>query len=149
MGTLNTPSSSVVKDSTPSRRQILRCINFGFGEPSPNLFFNLVNLYLVKFEAQWILNERAFYCCINFLYLKVNLDLEKKSAWWIFTQLYFCDDESWPNCYRKKVNWWWILNQRFCWKGEQRWRLEVGRFKMPFDALIKAKWAQNCHATCS
>ena len=24
-------------------------------------------------------------------------------------------------------------------KGEQRWRLEVGRFKMPFDACISSK----------
>ena len=25
----------------------------------------------------------------------------------------------------------------FFWKGEPRWRLEVGRLKMPFDACIK------------
>ena len=28
----------IVKDSTPSRHRILRCINFGIGESSPNLF---------------------------------------------------------------------------------------------------------------
>ena len=64
MGTLNSPSSRTVKDSTPSRRRIWRCKNFGIGESSPNLFFNMMNLYLVKFEAQWILNERMFYCFI-------------------------------------------------------------------------------------
>ena len=32
MGTLNSPSSRIVKDSTPSRRRILRYINFGSGE---------------------------------------------------------------------------------------------------------------------
>ena len=32
MGTLNSPSSRIVKDSTPSRRRILRYINFGIGE---------------------------------------------------------------------------------------------------------------------
>ena len=64
MGTLNSPSSRVVKDSKPSRRRILRCINFGIGESSPNLFLNMVNLNLVKFEAPRILNKRVFYCLI-------------------------------------------------------------------------------------
>ena len=32
MGTLNSPSSRIVKDSTPSRRRILRYINFGIGK---------------------------------------------------------------------------------------------------------------------
>ena len=63
-GTLNSPSSRIVKDSTPSRHQILRCIKFDIGESSPNLFLNMVNLYLVKFEARWILNEWTFYCFI-------------------------------------------------------------------------------------
>ena len=49
---LNSPSSRIVKDSTPSRRQILRCINFGIGESSPNLFLNMLNFYLVRFEAR-------------------------------------------------------------------------------------------------
>ena len=31
---------------------ILRCINFGIGESSPNLFLSMVNLYLVNFEAR-------------------------------------------------------------------------------------------------
>ena len=70
MGTLNSPSSRVVKDLTPSQRQILRCINLGISESSPNLFLNMVNLYLVKFEKQWILNERAFYFFIIFFIWK-------------------------------------------------------------------------------
>ena len=50
MANLNSPSSRVVKDSTPFRCQILRCINFGNGEFSPSLFLNVVNLYLIKFK---------------------------------------------------------------------------------------------------
>ena len=38
MGTLNSPSSRVSKDLMPSQCQILRCINFGISESSPNLF---------------------------------------------------------------------------------------------------------------
>ena len=64
MGTLNSPSSRVVKDSTPSRRRILRYINFGI------LFLDMVNLHLIIFEAWWILNERAIYCFIIFFSLK-------------------------------------------------------------------------------
>ena len=53
MGTLNSPSSRVVKDSTPSRRRILKYINFGIGESSPILFLEMVNLNLITFEARW------------------------------------------------------------------------------------------------
>ena len=70
MGTLNSPSSRVVKDSTPSRRRILRYINFGIGEFSPILFLDLMNLHLITFEARWILNQCAFYCVIIFFILK-------------------------------------------------------------------------------
>ena len=63
---LNSPSSRVVKDSTPSRRRILRCKNFGNRESSPTLFLNVVNLYLIKSYERWILNKRAFYCFIIF-----------------------------------------------------------------------------------
>ena len=70
MGTLNSPSSRVVKDSTPSRRRILRYINFGIGESSPILFLDMMNLHLIIFKAWWILNERAFYCFIIFVALK-------------------------------------------------------------------------------
>ena len=55
IGTINSPSSRIVKILTPSRRRtcrILRCINFGIGESSPNLFLNLLNLYLIKFETR-------------------------------------------------------------------------------------------------
>ena len=52
MSTFNSPSSRVVKDSAPSRRRILRCLNFGIGESLPNLLLNMVNLYLDKFEAR-------------------------------------------------------------------------------------------------
>ena len=100
IGTLNSPSSRVVKDSTPSRRRILRYINFGIGESSPVLFLDMMNLHLIMFKAWWILNERAFYCFIIFLYFIVNLDLEKTNqlgesspnffgGWWILTQLFW------------------------------------------------------------
>ena len=51
MANLNSPSSRVVKDSTLSRRRILRYINFGIGESSPILFLYMVNLHLIIFEA--------------------------------------------------------------------------------------------------
>ena len=51
MGTLNSPSSKVVKDMTSSRRRILRYKNVGIGESSPILFLNLMNLHLIIFEA--------------------------------------------------------------------------------------------------
>ena len=61
MGTLNSPSSRVVKDSTPFQFRIFRCINFGIGESSPNLFLNIVNLYLVKFEDLGLVNLHLIY----------------------------------------------------------------------------------------
>ena len=80
MGTFDSPSSRIVKDSTLSRRWILRCLNFGIGESSPNLFLNMVNLYLVRSEARWILNEWAFYCFIIFFIWKWILTLKNKLA---------------------------------------------------------------------
>ena len=50
-GYLELPSR-VVKDSVPSQHRILRCINFGIGESSPNLVLDMMNLYLEKFEAR-------------------------------------------------------------------------------------------------
>ena len=70
MANLNSPSSRIVKDSTPFRRLILRCINFGNGESSPYHFLDLVNLYLIKFKELWILSERAFYSLIILFILK-------------------------------------------------------------------------------
>ena len=73
-------------------------------ESSPILFLNMMNLSLPSkiwstVNLEWT-DILLFY---YFVYLKVNLDLEKnKSAWWIFTQLYLCHGESWPNCYTKK-----------------------------------------------
>ena len=64
MANLNSPSSRVVKDSTPFRRRILRCKNFGKGESSPSLFLDVVNPYLMRFRHRWILNERTFYSFI-------------------------------------------------------------------------------------
>ena len=101
MGTLNSPSWRVVKDSTPSRRWILRCINFGIGESSLNLFLNMVNLYLVRFEARWILDELALHC---FIIHGESWPRTNKLARWIFTQLHFCGGESWPNDFVVKVN---------------------------------------------
>ena len=69
MSNLNSPSR-VVKDSTPFRRQILRCINFETGEYSPSLFLDVVNLYLIKFREQRIFNERMFYSFITFFIWK-------------------------------------------------------------------------------
>ena len=70
MANLNSPSSRVVKDSTPFRRRILRCINFGNGESSSNQFLDVVNLNLIKFKERWILSERTFYHFIILFILK-------------------------------------------------------------------------------
>ena len=130
MGILNSPSSRIVKDSTPSRRRILRYINFifGHGESSPNNIWSMANL-------EWTCILLFYY----FLCLKVNLDLEKKqiSLVNLHPTFFFTAVNLDPLVKEKKVNWQWILTKRFCWKGEQRWRLEVGRFKMPFDACIR------------
>ena len=78
---------------------ILTCFIFGHGESSPNNIWSMVNL-----------GRTCVLLFYYFLCLKVNLDLAKnKSAWWIFTQLYFRGGESWPNYFGKEVNWWWIL----------------------------------------
>ena len=106
VGTLTSLASRVVKDSTPSWRQILRYINFGIGEHSPYLFLDLMDLHVIISEVWWILNDRAFYCFIIFFISKWNLTYKKVSAWWIFTRLYFCGGESWPIYFGKAVNWW-------------------------------------------
>ena len=115
MGTLNSPSSRVVKDSTPSRRKcklwdwwIFTHFIFGHGESSPYNIWSTVNL------------ERT--CVVSFyyfLYLKVNLDLEKtnqpgeSSSNFIFAVVNldpiilkkrWIDGESWPNDFVHKVN---------------------------------------------
>ena len=117
-GYLELTSWSFVKDSTPSRRRILRFINFGIGESSPNLFLSMLNLYLEKIEVRWILNERAFHC-YYFVYLKVNLYLEKtnqlgeSSPNFIFMtnnldpiviEKRWTGGESWPNDFGITVN---------------------------------------------
>ena len=121
MGTLNSPSLRVVKDSTPSRRRILRYINFGIGESSRILFFghdesSPDNIWsMVNLERMFVL---LFY---YFLYFKVNLDLEKtnqlgeSSPNFIFAVVNLdpiilemtwidVDGESWPNDFVEKVN---------------------------------------------
>ena len=132
MGTLNSPSSRVVKDSTPSRRRIeeykfrdwwiFTYLNFGHDESSPNNIWSMVNL-----ERTCVL---LFY---YFLYLKANLDLAKTNNLGesspniifvvvnldpIILENRWIDDESWPNDFVEKVN------------------KEVHRFKTPFDACI-------------
>ena len=98
---------------------------FGHSESSLNNIWSMVNL------------ERTFDLLFYyFLCLKANLDLEKTirlmnlhptlfSWWWILTQLFWKRGELMVN-----------PDLTIFWKGEQRWRLEVGRFKLPFDACI-------------
>ena len=119
MGTLNSPSSKIVKDSTPSRRRIMRYINCGISESWPISFLDMVNLHLKIFEAWWISNKRAFYFFYYFLCLKANRDLEKtnqlgeSSPNFIFTvvnvdpiiwEKRWINGESWPNNFVAKVN---------------------------------------------
>ena len=129
IGTLNSPSSRIVKDSTPSRRRILRFdavstsnlevykfgdwwiltyFIFGHGESSLNNIWSMVNL-----ERTCVL---LFY---YFLCLKANLDLEKtnqldeSSPNFVFAvvnldpiilEKRWIDGESWPNNFVDKVN---------------------------------------------
>ena len=118
MGTLNSPSSRVIKDLTPSRRWILRYVHFVIGKSSPILFLNMMNLHLKIFEAWWILSERAFYCFIIFFIWKwswprKNNQLGESSPNFIFAvvklepiilEKRWLDGESWPNNFIGKVN---------------------------------------------
>ena len=119
MANLNSPSSRVVKDSTLFRRWILRCINFGNGESSPNQFLDVVNLYLTKFKERWILEQMCFLFFYYFVYFKVNLDLkwinqlDKSSLNFIFAVVNldpivlenrWTAGESWPDDFIEKVN---------------------------------------------
>ena len=61
MGTLNSPSSRVIKDLMPTRCHILRCINFGIGESSPNLFFNILNL---GEDLRWVGSRCPLMCAL-------------------------------------------------------------------------------------
>ena len=128
MGTLNLPSSRVVKDSTPSRRRILRGINYGIGESSPNLFSNMMNLYLVKFEARWILNERAFYYFITlFISIVVRNRLPESSCESqrenhavvvpLIVSPVLPESGSWA---RRKKSAWWIFT-RLNFRGGESW----------------------------
>ena len=119
MCTLNSPSSRFVKDSTRSRRQILRYMNFrdwwilthflfGLRESSPNNIWSTVNL------------EQTFFLLFYyFLCLNMNLDLEKtnqlgeSSSNFVFAvvnldpiilEKRWIDGESWPNDFVEKVN---------------------------------------------
>ena len=109
-GTLNSPSSWVVNDSTPSRRRILIGIWIS-GLLNLHLFYflDMVNLHLNIWSMVNL--ERT---CVLFISLFSSFESESwtrknKSAWWIFTELYFWGGESWPNHFEKEVNWWWIL----------------------------------------
>ena len=109
MGTLNSPSSTIVKDSTPSRRRILGCLNFGNGESSSNLFLNMVNFY--KIWSKVNLERPGVLLRHHLFYLKSeSWPWKNKFAWWIFTQLFFFAAVNLePIVIEKKVNWWRIL----------------------------------------
>ena len=128
MGTLHSPTSRVVKDSTPSRRRILSCINFGIGESSPNLYISEHGELLSgKIWSTVNLERTGVLLLYYFLYLKVNLDLEKtnqlgeSSVNIVFAVVNldpivikkkrkrkkkktWSDGESWPNDFVVKVN---------------------------------------------
>ena len=80
----------------------------------------MVNLYLMIFEAWWILNENVLFCFIILLFeseswprKKKTNQLEKSSPNFIFVvvnldpivlEKRWTDGESWPNDFVKKVN---------------------------------------------
>ena len=62
-----------------------------------------VKLFLHLCSRQWVPWTHP---CLNFGIGESSANLFPR----IFTQLFFFrGSESWINCYRKKVNWWWIL----------------------------------------
>ena len=135
MANLNSPSSRVVKDSTPFRRRILRCINFGNGESSPSLFLDVVNLYLIKFKKRWILNKRAFYSFIIFFIWKWILIYTK----WI----------SVVNLHLTLFSWWWILNQLFWKRGELMVNLDLKiLLKRWTEVKTWGGWVQDAFDAC-
>ena len=84
IGILNSPSSRVVKDSTSSQRRNLRFINFGIGE-SLSISFSIkriIMLQYLKHGESWM---NMCFTVLLFIYFKVNLDPENKSAWQIST----------------------------------------------------------------
>ena len=117
MGTLNTPSSRVVKDSTPSQRRILRCIKFGISESSPNWFFEHGKSLPSKIWSIVNLERTGVLLFYYFLHLKVNIDLEKtnqlgeSSPNFIFSAVNLDPivtekrwTDGWPNEFVEKVN---------------------------------------------
>ena len=100
-GTLNTPSSRVVKDSTPSWRQILMCIDFGIGESWRNR--NFIVLLFCLFESDsWPRKNKNKTSKLGessptFIFAAVNLDP-------IVIEKIWTDGESWPNDFVEKVN---------------------------------------------
>ena len=95
MGTLNSPSSRIVKDLTPSRCRILRYINFGIGASKPILFLDMVNLHLIIFEA-WHGESWTNLRFISLLYsLFLSLFLYFLCANFVLLFSLF-DSESWP-----------------------------------------------------
>ena len=97
---------------SPSWRGILKDTNFEIGESSTKLF--LVNLYLLSFIWSMVNLERA--CALlfyYFVYLQVNLDLEKNQLDESSPNFIFAGGKSFLNCFGQAVNWWWILTQRF------------------------------------
>ena len=55
------PASMVVKDSTPSSRRILRCMNFGIGGSSRTLFLDIVGKSLQNRIPSTVNLERTHY----------------------------------------------------------------------------------------
>ena len=110
----------------------LSCTSFNF------YWLDEVNRSIVKFEAQWILNKRAFYWFIIFFiskwiffffFFKVNLDLEKKNQLGEFSPNFifmvnldpivmekrWTDGKSLPNNFVEKVN----RGEDLRWKGSR------------------------------
>ena len=92
MGTLNSPSSRVVKDSMPSRRRIFRCINFGIGETSPYLFFEHDESLPSKIWSTVYLERTGVLSCeSNYIVVLKDLAVLCRTQW---LTGYFASDHS-------------------------------------------------------
>ena len=144
MSTLNSPSSRVVKDSTPFQRRILRYVNLGIS----------VNLHLFYFWTWWIftllyLKHGESWTSVRFIVLlfslfeseswpRKNKSVCESSPNFIFAVVYldpiilkkrWIDGESWPNDVAEKVN----RGEKLKWVGSDAlWRLHKYRLTYVF-----------------
>ena len=102
MANLNSPLSRVVKDSTPSRRWILRCINFRIGESShtgcPRMFYTqkckilriVITIKTIEFGILIYLSDRAVLLAFWRILNQGNRPNKTENTWHYVKRVIFC-----------------------------------------------------------